>query len=312
MKKLINIFSLIIAIGALYSCSSNKKEEVAAKTILKIQVYDNEDALFLEDEEAYLFSDEEAYLSSLANKQPFGYDFETIIEGGLATFGNVNPDVRYYIYIHHEKGDYGINNFFENNRLRNGLLIGTTTTVKVKLLPFNVGRLAFWTKSSNEFQLGIEVVFDNESIGSVAIGKAAVPTSVNDPNVLPIFYQEVGDYNWYAKGANGCYWEGSVSVAEETFYPIELESCSMSKVVFTGGSLLSNYTSIEVILGQNDVLGTLTSASAQVGACGTGLEVARAKGTYHYQVLYDDVCVEIGELILAEDCQKVQLKGCDE
>lgn len=310
MRPWIKIVYVLFIVAMISSCSSKTKEETPVKTILKINIYDDNNVVLWEDEVVYLFSDEAAYLSSLEKKSPIGFDYETTSSGGIAVFEDVNFGVKYYIYISHEKEDYAINNFFENKRLRNGLLEGTTTTINVKLLPFNVGRLAFWSKSTNDFQFDIQVVFDGESIGNVNVGKSTTPTSVNDANVLPIFYQEAGDYSWYAKGANGCYWEGSLSVKEETFYPIELAECSMGKIVFEAGNLLGTYSEIKIILGQNDDLGSLTSTNSIQGACGKGLEVARALGEYNYQAVYDDACVEFGRVSIAEDCQKVILKGC--
>ena len=229
MKKKI-LYSLLTFIVLL---SSKKDEELiyGQGTTLKIEIKDEKGVIIEDEIIVYLYTDENIYLNDLANKKPINSVYQTTSAAlGLAVFENIGASEIYYIYINYEGKAYTLNNFYGQHTLENPLLADATTSLSIKLEPFEVGKVAFW--STDLINGEIEVFIGDSLIGTVNSASTNPPTDINDKNALPVFYQTNGTYTIQAKAKNGCFWSQTITVTEDNLTNVELSPCAAGSVMF--------------------------------------------------------------------------------
>lgn len=250
-----------------------------------------------------------------------------LLNGSQVSFTDLDADKNYWILINYQKTVNGVtvnlNNFFTQNTLKNLLEDGTTTTVVIKLSPYQRGNIAFYTTDNiNTDDLVIQVYLDDRStwIGEITnIGTE--PTSLDDPNVLPILYETDGPHNYYAVGNNGCVWQGTVNVTSGStdFAKVNLSGCGFGHINFwIDNTTFGELGDIEVTLNDKDGVGTLGVFRASApGNCDTDnvLRVTRPTGTYVVSAkpVNGTGCIWVQTLEIKEGCQNtpVEFSACD-
>jgi hypothetical protein len=324
MKKIIIYKIIIYSLLTLFIFLSCKKDEeviFGQGTTLKIEIKD-EQGIAIEDEIAvHLYRDYDTYLSDLANQDPTNSIYQTTSTNlGVATFDDIAAGQVYYIYINYLGKAYQLNNFYFQFVLENPILSDAVTSIVIDLKPFNVGQIAFWTDQENLVSTGIEIFIGDSLIGSLDGVRNTVPTSIEDAQILPIFYQTTGSYTIQAKAANGCYWSQTIVVADDELLPFKLLQCNFGSVMFWAkpAVITTNGTLIFEISEEENTLESLTgSRTTEPLACDKNasdyLTIERPSGTYTYKATSaQSNCVWVGTFTVIEGCGEViEITNCN-
>lgn len=315
MKKQVYYF-LLLAISFLTTC---KSEEVitANGTELEITIQDQDKKTILAEIDVYLFSDVTAYSNSLVNKNPQGYDYKVKSnKEGVALFSKIEAK-KYYIYINYTGRGYTLNNYYSYKELENVLTENATTSIIVKLTPFNVGSIGFWTKENNLSNLSIDIWVKDSLIGTLSGVKNSEPSKLNEQQILPILYQTAGTFVWQAKGKNGCYWAGEINLASKDTSFIELTTCSTGKIAFwTKPTVINTHQKLTVVVNETEIVGEITQGllvSPTDCTNPTSLIIEKPMGTYNYKVLsFKGECVWIGTFVIDKSCsESIEIEQCN-
>lgn len=318
MKKRLHYFLLFTLSLLIFSC---KDEEIVTKngTELEITIQDENKETILDEIDVYLFSNKALYQQSLINEDPQGFDYEikSNVEG-TALFSNIDAK-KYYIYINYKGKNYTLNNFFTYTQLEQELTADAATSIIVKLTPFNVGSIAFWTKETNLANLGIDIWVKDSLIGSLPGVSQNQPNDIADSQVLPIFYQTAGNVIWQAKGKNGCYWSGEINLQDKETKFIELNTCSTGKISFwTNPSVIATHQKLTVVVNETEIIGEITSGLSPApidceNSSNAQLIIEKPLGSYNYKVLSTNKeCVWIGTFDIDKNCSgNIEIVQCD-
>ncbi len=318
IQQYISIFLLAILMVA-----CGKEEEIVTKggTELEIAIQDQNQQPILAEIEVYLFSNQQAYEQSLVNEEATGYDYTvTSSSEGIALFSNIEPK-QYYIYVSYT-GAEGIvlNNYFSSKQLESPLIEEAITSIIVKLTPFNIGHIGFWTSENNLANLGINIWVKDELIGELSGVKNSSPSSLNDTQVLPVFYQTSGPVIWQARGKNGCYWSGELTLGKQDTTFVQLTACQAGKITFWAKpSVLTSHQKLTVVVNETEIIGELTSGQDIAptncdNPSNSQLVVEKPFGSYHYKVLSETKeCVWINTFTINQECSNsVEIVNCEE
>jgi hypothetical protein len=122
--------------------------------------------------------------------------------------------------------------------------------------------VAFWTPSG--INLPIKIQFNN-SIDSLIDSTATAPTDVATPAIPKqlIFPVKAGTYQYQASSAQGCSWQGEITVTDGQYLPVRLEPCQRALVAFyfnISSAIPTPKQTIEVYIDNNPTpVGTLTN-----------------------------------------------------
>lgn len=325
MKRFLYILSaFILFIGC------NPEEEEPPVTSLEVRILDEEGNSINDEIEVYLFNDLNAFNNSVTSELASGFVYSTkSSSSGIALLEGLDADETYYVYIYYEGKGFPLNNYFSQFLIKNTLQVDKKTVVQIKLTPYNVANIGFYSLSTlNLSGDPIKIYFGDQTttIGELTDIAASEPTSVDDLGVVKVLYQNPGLYNWSATGANGCNWQGQVDVATskgtQAFIPVELKACNNGVYAFwssqtnldaAGGEIL-------VVLDNVDTVGYITESSSSVpNTCNDDgvLLISRPKNkTYSYHAYSKNKsCSWQGSFnISSEVCETVdqsELTGCN-
>jgi len=233
-------------------------------TDLELYVVDI-DSVNISSGKAYLFSSNEDYLSAITTGD-FSSALDSVkLENGKAVFSNLNETTSYYVLVSTVQNGVEMNNYFSNYHIKNALTKDAITKILVKLTPYNVANLYFWTDIANAENLNISFEFDDQEVRTITKIRTSAPTSTDTANAIGILYQTSGTYKWKASGSNGCYWEGELTfdaLKNKNDVVVKLEDCKNGSVVFWSNISNNPLTiSIEGDASKTKVLNTTRSVA---------------------------------------------------
>lgn len=307
------VFSLLVLI-------SGCKPEVELNTFttdLKVVVKDKDGntaggvAVYIYDDEAQYQTN--APLNSATGAIATGFtdaNGELLIEG-------LNHQLNYWIHVYFiDGGGFQQSNLTGQYALLNLLNEGAVTTVQIDLSQDNVGEAALWTTTDNSSNLGIEFFIEGTSQGTLTTTRGTSPTPSDQANALVSGIYIPGTYSWYAKGQNGCVWQGQVNIVADTIIPIQLADCDHGSVSFWTQADLTSEGTISVVIDQDNPIGTISSpigaapsACFQTGTVSTSLPV----GTHIYQAYSSSgTCLWTDSFTVTENgCTIIELTDCE-
>lgn len=321
-KRTYYIAVLFLLLGSVFvACKKTELEPEATTLVVKVKD-DLGNDIVKNSLTVFLFDDSTAFRKAWQNDDFSGVTYSTLLTGGAATFSDIDPDKNYWVYIDYFNTQGAqINNFFTQNTLKNLLENGTTTTVVIQLTPYKTGNIAFYsTEVANQDDLLIDVFFDGVSVGTINNLSASTPSSLTDPNVVKVLYQQPGDHSYYAVGNNGCVWQGVVNVKSGTndFSTVNLTGCEFGYLNFwIKGTNLQAYGNIDVVFNDDDNVGTLSvSREATPTNCEkvNVLQVARPAGKYVvHAYAKNKQCVWVQTVDVKAGCQNspIEFKDCN-
>ncbi len=317
---------ITLALVLFTSCKTESEEDPV--TTLEVRIQDQDGSSITGAVQVYLFTSLSDFTTSVVNEVATNYVAEVTSSGGTATFSNLDPTVTYYVYVYYYE-DFALNNYFSQFEIRNLLQADKTTVAVIRLEPYKIANIGFYSQASlNLVGDPIEIYFglDRIHVGTLEGPILSTsPASIDDAGVVKVLYQNEGTHNWEATGANGCHWQGQVTVttnaSDATFTSIELEACQNGVyALWSGTTNLDNAgDKIVVILGNADTVGYITSPRSSVpNSCSDDglLLISRPAGTYTYQAYSENGLCSWQEdfTIVADDCSTVdneELSGCN-
>ncbi len=316
MRSFINISLVFITLVFIGSC----KPEVDLNTFttdLKIIVRDQDGALAT-GVNVILFDNEAQYQANAPTNSAAGSIATGVTDGnGEITFANLSHESSYWIHIYFIDGmGFQQSNLSGQYALLNALTEGSVTTVEIDLSQDGVGEVALWTDGSNTNNLGIEFFIEDQSQGTLNATRGSDPTPSDNANSLVSGSFIAGTYPWYAKGQNGCVWQGEVTIVEDTLIPIYLSECNSGSVTFWSQADLTAEGSISIVIDQDNPIGTLTTTiGAAPTACfepGT-VSTSLPEGTHLYHaVSASGNCLWTNSFTITEDdCTIIELMDCE-
>lgn len=316
MYRFIHILTLLTFIVFLDAC----KPEVELNTFttdLKIIVKDK-DGNLATGVSVYIFDDEAQYQANAPINSATGAIATGFTDAnGEMTVQNLNHQLNYWIHIYFvDGGGFQQSNLTGQYALLNLLNEGAVTTVEIDLSQDNVGEAALWTTTDNTSNLGIEFFIEDVSQGTLTSTRGTAPTPSDQTNALVSGIHIPGTYAWYAKGQNGCVWQGQVTIVADTIIPIQLADCDHGSVTFWTQADLSAEGTIDVIIDQDNPIGTITAPIGgapggcfQAGTVSTSLPV----GAHIYQAYSSSgTCLWTDSFTVTENgCTIIELTDCE-
>lgn len=323
LLHIVSLTTIVLLSVVLFACKKTELNPDSTTLVLKVRD-DLGEVIPGNNVQVYVFNDSTDFRNAWQSGILGTAIYNGLLQNSEVTFTDLDHMQKYWILIEYEKDVNGssvtLNNFFTQHELKNLLEEGAITTIRIDLSPFDTGNIAFYsTEIANQDNLSVEIFFDNVWVGTIDNLSSTAPTSVTDPNVLPVLYQTAGTHNFEAIGSNGCVWQGTVDIqAGVSFTAYNLPACDQGQINFwTPQSELIAHGNLTITLNDQDGVGQLTVGRATAPSnCEVGadiLTVVRPTGKYVvHATSADGNCVWVKTLDLKEDCQNIPIEfsGC--
>ena len=316
---LLKILKATLLLLLVVACVREKEVIIGNGTNLVINIQDEWDAPLNAEVNVFLFESETDYTEALKDTDPSKARYQTTSNpNGVATFENITSGIKYFIYIDYYGKAYRLNNYYDQKQLESPLLADAITTVTLSLTPFDVGAIAFWTDQKNLSGQGLEVFIGDSLIGNIDSVRNTPPTSIEDTQILPVFYQTAGSYKIQVKASNGCYWSLERDLKENEFLPVKLENCEFGSVTFWGEpNIFETYGELNFSINEEANNGKLSNGRGNAPSnCNFAaidyLTIGRPVGQYNYKITSSKSdCVWIGNFTVVEGCgEKIEINKC--